>query len=246
MGSESDLAIMLSEDGLLLVQQGPAAELRDLEELLDEHGPVPVTSPISAVYRVLDAVVHDFIELSADFETELDEVEAQVFDSRVHEDYRRIYRLRQRIGRIDRSANGLADALRSGRQEIEALTAREAPLHPYFVHLAHDAEGVARLAASEYSALDAVVSSHQSNVAMRQNHDMRTISAFAAMLAIPTVIAGLYGMNFKNLPLIEWEYGWVAVGIAILVLDLVVYAAFRRRGWLGDPPGGSPTDRSNE
>ena len=61
---------------------------------------------------------------------------------------------------------------------------------------------------------------------------MRTISSFAALLALPTLIAGLYGMNFKNIPLVQWEYGWVAIGVGIVVVDLIIYTMFKRRGWL--------------
>ena len=239
----TDIAMVLHDDELLVVQRGPDEGIRDIEELLaDPGGPDEptrdaVSSPLAAVYRILDAVVRDFIELGAEVERDLDDVEAEVFDSRIREDYRRIYRLRQRIGRIDRAASGLAAALRSGKSELETLAASEPALQPHLLHLEHAAEGVASLASAEHEALDAAVSSHQSNVSTRQNQDMRTISAFAALLAIPTVVAGLYGMNFKNLPLINWEYGWVAVGVALLALDLVVYFAFRRRGWLGGKSG---------
>jgi magnesium transporter len=245
---ETDIAMVLHDDGgLLVVQRGPDEGRRDIEALLAEPGASEdgsrpaATSALSAAYRILDAVVRDFVELGAGVERDLDEVEAEVFDSSVREDYRRIYRLRQRIGRIDRAASGLATALRAGKSELEALAAAEPALRAYLVHLEHAAEGVASLASAEHSALDAVVSSHESNVATRQNQDMRTISAFAALLAIPTVVAGLYGMNFKNLPLIDWEFGWVAVGAALLVLDLAVYFAFRRRGWLGKSPANDET-----
>ena len=231
--TDTELALIFTDRELLVIQRGPTAQLRDLDALLRAEGSVPVTSPISAVYRVLAAVVRDFVELAARVERELDEVEAEVFDSQVYEDYRRIYRLRQRIGRIDRAITGLAEALEVGRREFEDAIAAEPELRPYFIHLAHDADGVNRLATAEHAALDAAVSSHQSNVSARQNKDMRTISAFAALLAIPTVIAGIFGMNFKNLPTTQWEYGWLAVSIGIVVLDLVAYFMFRRRGWLG-------------
>lgn len=231
--TDSELALIFNERELLLIQWGPSGQLRDLDALLAADGPVPVTSPISAVYRVLDAVARDFVELAARVERELDEVEAEVFDSDVHEDYRRIYRLRQRIGRIDRAITGLADALETGRREFEDAIAADPELRPYFIHLEHDVDGVNRLATAEHAALDAAVSSHESNVSARQNQDMRTISAFAALLAIPTVIAGIFGMNFKNLPTTQWEFGWLVVSIGIVALDLVAYFMFRRRGWLG-------------
>ncbi len=231
--TDTDVALILTEAELILVQRGDETELRDLDALLSAAGTLKVDSPITAAHRVLDAIVHDYVELGAQVERDLDELEAEVFDRRAHEDYRRIYRLRQRIGRIDRAVSGLAEALQDARPQIEALTADRPELRPYFSHLELDARGVARLAATEHASLDAVVSSHESNVATRQNQDMRTISAFAALLAIPTVIAGVYGMNFKTLPPFQWEFGWIIVGAGMLVLDLAAVIAFRRRGWLG-------------
>jgi magnesium transporter len=103
---------------------------------------------------------------------------------------------------------------------------------PYLHDLLDDAAGTAALLNDQSRALDAVLSSHENNVSARQNKDMRTISAFAALLALPSLIAGIYGMNFQNLPLVEWQYGWIAIAVVIVIVDLVIYAMFKRRGWL--------------
>lgn len=233
--TDTDLALILTAEELVLVQRGHGAELRDLDALLhDRSAPLAADSPASALHRVLDAVVQDFVDLGAAVEEDLDDLESEVFDSRVHEDYRKIYRLRQRIGQIDRASSGLAEALRTAADHLALLTAQQPQLRPYFTHLENDARGVSELTSAQHASLDALVSSHQSNVAARQNQDMRTISAFAALLAVPTVIAGIYGMNFKNIPLVRWEYGWLAVGIGMIAFDVIAFVMFRRRGWLGE------------
>ena len=231
--TDTDLALILTDDELVLVQRGDREEFRDLDAVLVGTGQLAVDSPISAALRVLEVMVREFVDLASEVEDELDELEAEVFDSHVDEDYRRIYRLRQLIGQIDRASSGLARALRNAHDEITRLTEDEPQLRPYFHHLVNDARGVAELTTTQHQSLDALVSSHQSNVATKQNQDMRTISAFAALLAIPTVVAGIYGMNFKNLPLVTWEFGWLAVGIAMVVLDVAAFVLFRRRGWIG-------------
>lgn len=95
-----------------------------------------------------------------------------------------------------------------------------------------DAAGTAALIANQSKGLDAILSSYEHTVATRQNQDMRTSSAFAALLAVPTLIAGLYGMNFDNIPPVQWEFGWVAIGAAIVRIDTVLYGLFKRRRWL--------------
>lgn len=232
-GIDSDITLIFNREELLVVQRGPAGQLRDLAAVLARSTHARSSSPIADVYRVLEAVVSDFVALGAEFESDLDEVEDEVFDTGAREDYARIYRLRRRIGRIDRAASGMAEVLRAADADIHTATADEHELRPYFQHLRDDATGVAELAAAEHTALDAVVSSHESNVSTRQNKDMRTISAFAALLALPTVIASFYGMNFPNLPLLDWEYGWVAVTGAMVAVDVIAWVLFRRRGWIG-------------
>ncbi len=67
---------------------------------------------------------------------------------------------------------------------------------------------------------------------MRQNEDMRKISAWVAILAVPTLIAGIYGMNFDNMPELHWHFGYPMVIALILVVCSLLYLRFKRSGWL--------------
>ena len=98
--------------------------------------------------------------------------------------------------------------------------------------LLDDLVGTAALTADQNAGLDGIVSTHQNNVASRQNVDTRKISAFAALLAIPAVVAGLYGMNFKNLPGVTWVYGWIVIAGTIVILDVIAIIIFKRRRWI--------------
>lgn len=229
-GADPQLTFVFDASRLLVLQTGPKASLRDVSPTL---GVDDVGSPCEGVYRVLHEIVDEFTDAGAEIEQELDQVEADVFDSAVREDYRRIYRLRRRIGRVDRAITGLREAMRSADAALDVLMVNDAGLRERFGYLDRTIRGLATLAHSAHSSLDAVVSSHESNVATRQNQDMRTISAFAALLAVPTVIAGIYGMNFDNLPPFQWEFGWIVVVLAMIVADIVLAMWFLRLGWLG-------------
>jgi magnesium transporter len=69
-------------------------------------------------------------------------------------------------------------------------------------------------------------------VAMRQNEDMRKISAWVAIVAVPTMIAGLYGMNFEHMPELEWRYSYPVVLLIILVACIALHRNFKNRDWL--------------
>ena len=224
--------LYIGDGWLLTVQRGEGGELTDLLQLLDESPEDMRNSAMPAAYTIMAEVVDGYAKAAADVETHLQELEEQVFNDATQEDHRRIYKVRKDIGRIDRAASSIAAALRESTGHLDTLTVGTEQIVPHLHDLLDDAAGTAALINNQSRALDAVLSSHENNVAARQNKDMRTISSFAALLALPTLIAGLYGMNFKNIPLVQWQYGWMVIAGVIVVVDVVIYTMFKRRGWL--------------
>jgi magnesium transporter len=80
--------------------------------------------------------------------------------------------------------------------------------------------------------LSTALHANLAQISVRQNEDMRKITAWVAIAAVPTAVAGIYGMNFDQMPELRWEFGYPAVMIAILLTCLVLYRRFRRAGWL--------------
>jgi magnesium transporter len=224
--------LYIGDGWLLTVQRAEGAELTDLRALLERSPEILRDSAMAAAYTIMADVVDGYAKAAADVEAELEELEKQVFDDGTNEDHRRIYKVRNDVGRIDRAVSSIAASLRASTDHLDQLTVGDEKILPYLHDLLDDAAGTAALLNDQSRALDAVLSSHENNVAARQNKDMRTISAFAALLALPTLIAGIYGMNFKNIPLVQWEYGWIVIGVVIVIVDLVIYAMFKRRRWL--------------
>lgn len=231
--SRASMSVIFDDRDLLVVHRESGTLTRDVASALVTPGPTGTSSPIARVYGLFAALTNDFVAVGAEIEDELEAVESEVFDDTKKENIGRIYGLRRHIGRIDRAVTGFAEALRQADASVESMTVLDRELRTYFAHLQHTINGVAELVGDAHRGLDAVVASHESNVAMRQNKDMRTISAFAALLAIPTVIAGIYGMNFDNLPPLQWEFGWVAVSIVMVIADVIVGVLFYRKGWIG-------------
>ncbi|HWS50801.1 MAG TPA: CorA family divalent cation transporter [Microbacterium sp.] len=224
--------LYIGDGWLLTVQRGETEEITDLRELVEQSATELRDSPMAAAYVIMAHIVDGYAKAAADVESDLEELEEQVFTESTTEDHRRIYRVRKDIGRIDRAVSSIAAALRESTDHLDSMTVGHEHVVPYLHDLLDDAAGTAALINNQSHALDAILSSHENNVSARQNKDMRTISAFAALLALPTLIAGLYGMNFKNIPLVQWQYGWVVIGAAIIVVDVVIYLMFKRRKWL--------------
>jgi magnesium transporter len=224
--------LYIGDGWLLTVQRAEGAELTDLRALLEQSPEILRNTALAAAYTIMADVVDGYAKAAADVEAELEELEEQVFDDSTNEDHRRIYKVRKDVGRIDRAVSSIAASLRASTNHLDQLTVGNEQILPYLHDLLDDAAGTAALLNDQSRALDAVLSSHENNISARQNKDMRTISAFAALLALPTLIAGIYGMNFKNLPLVEWQYGWIAIGVVIVIVDVIIYVMFKRRRWL--------------
>ena len=100
------------------------------------------------------------------------------------------------------------------------------------IDLPDGADAQDRLLTDVLQANVARVSVQQSAVTLRQNEDMRKISAWAAIALVPTAVAGIYGMNFDNMPELEWEYGYFAVLAVIAGMCGTLFHLFKRNRWL--------------
>jgi magnesium transporter len=80
--------------------------------------------------------------------------------------------------------------------------------------------------------LSSALQANLTQAAVRQNEDVRKISAWVAIIAVPTGIAAVYGMNFEFMPELEWHYGYPAVMSVIVIVCGFLYWRFRRSGWL--------------
>jgi magnesium transporter len=193
----------------------------------------PLTGGVmSAVYETMANISRGYTEVSSAIEKELEELETQVFDESVDDEPQRIYALRKKIGKVNRAVSGIAVALSNASDHFDKLAVGNPSLGEYFRDLVDDLAGTDQLTTDQNSALDGVIATHENSVASQQNKDARKISAFAALLAIPAVIAGLFGMNFKNLPSVSWVYGWELSVVIILALDAWAFISFKRRHWL--------------
>ncbi|HEU0206440.1 MAG TPA: CorA family divalent cation transporter [Pseudolysinimonas sp.] len=225
--------IVLGEGFLLTVQrtQPDGSTPLDLRSVLADEARTTGT-PVSLAYAVMAIIAAGYTEVADAIEIELEELETQVFDDKKVDEPQRIYRLRRKIGKVDRASSSLATALQSAQDHFDRLTMDDEDVQPYLRDLRDDLVGTATLTTNQSAALDGVVSSHENNVAGQQNSDTRKISALAALLAISTVTAGLYGMNFKNLPGVDWSFGWGVTLGSIVLLDIWAFIVFKRRKWL--------------
>lgn len=160
----------------------------------------------------------------------MDEIESSVFSKDRTSDAERIYTLKREVLEMRRAIVPLREPMELfAHGDVRGIDPEAAPFFRDVVdHVIRVSDQTEALDALLNSALNA----HLARVSVQQNDDMRRIAAWVAIAAVPTMIAGIYGMNFENMPELRWYYGYFIILALMATICTTMYAAFRRAGWL--------------
>ncbi|HUC07785.1 MAG TPA: magnesium and cobalt transport protein CorA, partial [Solirubrobacterales bacterium] len=175
-------------------------------------------------------VVDGYGDVAQTVDGEIQVVEREVFSAERTNPVEQIYKLEREVLDLYRAVSPLLEAvdeISEGR--FEAIPTE---LDDYFRDVHDHLQRVTGRVASFRELLDSALQANLTQVSVRQNEDMRKISAWVAIAAVPTMVAGIYGMNFDHMPELHWRYGYFTVLILIAVVCLALYRRFKRVGWL--------------
>jgi magnesium transporter len=215
---------------VITVRHGPGSELASARQRLEARPDLLRLGAASAVWAVLDKVVDDYIPVADAIEDDIEEVETDVFDDDVPAPTARIYNLKREVVEFHRAVWPLLRPL----EDLEQGRYERVPgeLRSYFRDVADHARRVDEQVMSQRELLNSVLQANLALVSVNQNVVVKKISAVAGIIAVPTFIASVYGMNFDNMPELHWHYGYaLALGLmAVCVVALVTF--FRRIDWI--------------
>jgi magnesium transporter len=223
----AEINAFLGQKYLVTVRHGHGHDLREVRKRAEsdehelEHG------AIAALYAVIDSVVDEYENVAAELEIDVSEVETSVFSHERTSDSSRIYRLKRETLEFRRAVIPLREPV-----QRFALGAMPEDAQPYFRDIGDHLARVAESIDSTDKLLDNALSAHLAQLSIQQNDDMRKLTAGAALFAIPTAVAGVYGMNFEHMPELTWQLGYPLVMLVTVVLCGFIFRAFRRNGWL--------------
>jgi len=225
-----EVLVFLGEDFVITVRHGEASSLAGVRETLDADPKRLKHGPSSALHAILDKVVDDYQPAIAGLETDIDEVEEELFSGERVNPAERIYRLQREVLGFRRATAPLVEPI------DKMARGHYLQIHPevrdYFRDVNDPLIRVRDQLDAMHDLLSSSLAANLAQVAVRQNDDVRKISAWVAIAAIPTAIAGIYGMNFDHMPELRWELGYPAVLLLILAICTMLYFRFRRSGWL--------------
>jgi magnesium transporter len=225
-----EISLFIGPDFVVSVRHGEGGELRQTRVDLEARQAVLAHGPSAVVYAVCDQVVDGYEQVGAALVEDVDEVELSVFSEERTNDSARIYVLKRELAEVRRAVLPLRDPI--GRFANGTVHGIDRDAAPYFRdvadHLSRTAETVDELDDLLSTAFDA----HLARISVQQNEDMRKISAGAALIVVPTLIAGVYGMNFDHMPELHWQFGYLWAWLLMAGSAAGLLWFFKRSGWL--------------
>lgn len=223
--------LVLCTDGRVLVsiRHGEVDPVPSARERIAADAALRAEGAAAVVYALLDRVVDDYRTALEELGDAVDDLEREVFSDSRRDVIARIYSL-------IRETLEFRDAVKPLNWFATAIRRREASMpvfeRSYFREVAGHLLRVEAEVDTYMSLLTTVLSAHQGQIGTWQNEDMRKISAWAALALVPTVIAGIYGMDFEHMPELGWRHAYPVVLTVMVVLCLLLYRGFKRNGWL--------------
>jgi magnesium transporter len=225
-----EILIFLGGDFIITVRHGEASELQGVRDALEHEPELLSHGPGAVLHAIVDQVVDDYLPALAGLGEDIDEIEDEVFSSTRSNPAERIYKLKRETLEFNKATGPLVDPvdrLAKGHYDL---------IHPevraYFRDVNDHLIRVHEQLESYRDLLTSVLEANLAQVTVRQNQDVRTISAFVAILAVPTMVAAIYGMNFEHMPELEWTFGYPLVLAVMVIVCFGLFRYFKKVGWL--------------
>jgi len=225
-----EVMIFVGDRFVVTVRRGEANPLAGVRARLEDAQDHLAHGPIAVMYSVMDSIVDNYTLIEVELGEDLDLIEQQVFSGARGVDATDIYRLKREVLEVKRAATPLEAPLR--RLRSEDIPGMDEQARPFFGDISDHLLRVIDHVESYDRLLTDVLHAHLAQISVQQNDDMRRISAWVAMGAVPTMVAGIYGMNFEYMPELTYRPAYFIVLGFLTVVEIALFRAFRASGWL--------------
>jgi magnesium transporter len=225
-----EVMVFLGDRFVVTVRRGEAGPLATVRKLIESDPTRLSIGPVAVLHGVMDAVVDNYDLIDREIQEDMERLETSVFADDRSSDAREIYALKREVLEMRRAAIPLIEPARRLSEDVIPHVPDVAK--PFFRDVSdHLLRSVDHIESYDRLLTD-ILNAHLAQVSVRQNDDMRKISAWVAIAAIPTAIAGIYGMNFHHFPELGWQYGYPFTLLMMAVICSVLFRAFKKSGWL--------------
>jgi magnesium transporter len=223
---------LFAGDGFVVsVRHGETTPLAHVRRQIERNREFLSLGPGAVLHAVIDHVVDEYQLVMDGVENDIDEVESEVFGTRSNA-AERIFRLKRQVLDFHRSVTGIQEVMRPLVTQQIPVSCRQADLTQYFDDVLDHAIRVESRVNIAKETLASALDANLAQVSVRQNEDMRAMSGWAAVIAVPTLFAGIWGMNFKFMPELDSLVGYPVALLTIFGSGAFVRWRLKRSGWL--------------
>jgi magnesium transporter len=225
----SEVHVLVGKDFIVTVRYEEIPALEEVRRRLEGEPESLRQGPQPILREIMDQIVDDYEPVLEGLGTDIQEVEDEVFGGNADVS-QRIYELSRELVQFQRATSPLERALERGGERNEhdidpELRSYLRELHDRVLRVVEPTEGFRDM-------LSDILVVNLTLISVRQNDQTKKISAWAAILVVPTLITGIYGMNFDYMPELHWRYGYLLALSLMALVALVLYLGFKRSGWL--------------
>ncbi len=224
------VAVFIGPGYAVTRSSGPGLDLEQVQRRLHENPELRDTGPLSVAWAVADLAVDGYITVGEAIQVDIEQIEEAVFSDLPADVATRIYRLNRESIEMRRAVRPLLPvAHRLTQGTMEGVPGR---MRTYLSDIGDHILRANDMVDGYDTTLMTMLMASTARQDLQQNRDMRKIAAWAAIIAVPTAIAGIYGMNFDVMPELHWAFGYPTALAIMGVICLVLYRGFRRSGWV--------------
>jgi magnesium transporter len=225
-----EIMAFFGPDFVVTVRHGDHTGLAVVRKKMEEEQTQLALGPYSVMHAIADHVVDTYRWVTELMESDIDLIESETFSPQSKPEIEPIYLLKREVVELRRAVAPLSVALARVNSDFNDLLSKEIRRYMRDV-LDHQTQAADRIASYD-EMLSSLVQAALARIGMQENTDMRKISAWVAIAAVPTMIAGIYGMNFDNMPELSWAWGYPLVLLLMASVCGFLYRTFRRNHWL--------------
>lgn len=225
-----ELMLFIGDHFIVIVRHGEGTPLTTVRADLEHRPNFLSLGPWAVVHAVVDRIIDEYTKIATQFDIAIAKLESDVFSDERTTYSEEIYFLKREIIEYRHAIEPLTVPMQRMISETQAIVPKA--LVPFFRDINDHLSKACDNSSGLDSLLNAVLQADLAHIQLRQNEDVRKISGWVALTAGPTMLAGIYGMNFEHMPELQWKYGYPLMLVFTFSISGFIYYKLKKSGWL--------------
>lgn len=228
---KEQISIILKKGVILSLQEHESEALNDVRKrILNNRGRIRSSGADYLFYAILDSIIDRYIVVVDHLQSELEELEDKALVDSDADFIHEIQWLKKEILHIRRAVTPVREMILTLLRDDTVLISKSNHIYlkDAYDHTNQVQEGIETIR----DILSGLVDTHQANMSNKMNEVMKYLAVFTSIFTPLTFVAGIYGMNFENMPGLKWEYGFITLWIVMIIIGVILFTVFKRKRWL--------------